>query len=216
MTKEEISRRIREGVKAVIEEVLEQEMTEHLAARYRAPHAKPTRRTQRPLHPGPDHAGGQDRTAQDPPGSRGDLPDRGLRARQADDRGGGRGRPGDVSARGFHPQDAPRVTEGLSRIRIGKEAVSWIAQRLEGDRLEGAAPGAGLPLPGGELLQGELGRAGGRLGAVGGGGGERGEPGQLGHGGDTQGHGRLGVQALHGHGPALSPRKRNPQKSRLD
>jgi putative transposase len=37
LTKEEISRRIREGVKAVIEQVLEEEMTEHLAARYRAP-----------------------------------------------------------------------------------------------------------------------------------------------------------------------------------
>jgi transposase-like protein len=32
LTKEEISRRIREGVKAVIEQVLEEEMTEHLAA----------------------------------------------------------------------------------------------------------------------------------------------------------------------------------------
>lgn len=31
---------------------------------------------------------------------------------------------------------------------------------------------------------------------------ERREPGQPGHGGDTQGYGRLGVQALHGHGPA--------------
>jgi putative transposase len=35
LTKEEISRRIREGVKAVIEQVLEEEMTEHLAAGYR-------------------------------------------------------------------------------------------------------------------------------------------------------------------------------------
>jgi transposase-like protein len=35
LTKEEISRRIREGVKAVIGQVLEEEMTEHLAAGYR-------------------------------------------------------------------------------------------------------------------------------------------------------------------------------------
>jgi putative transposase len=34
LTKEEISRRIREGVKAVIEQVLEEEMTGHLAAGY--------------------------------------------------------------------------------------------------------------------------------------------------------------------------------------
>ena len=35
LTKGEISRRIREGVKAVIEEVLEEEMTEHLDTGYR-------------------------------------------------------------------------------------------------------------------------------------------------------------------------------------
>jgi hypothetical protein len=35
LTKEEMGRRIREGVKAVIEQVLEEEMTEHLAAGYR-------------------------------------------------------------------------------------------------------------------------------------------------------------------------------------
>ena len=35
MTKEEISRRILEAVKAVIEQVLEKELTEHLAAGYR-------------------------------------------------------------------------------------------------------------------------------------------------------------------------------------
>jgi transposase-like protein len=34
LTKEEMGRRIREGVKAVIEQVLEKEMTEHLAAGY--------------------------------------------------------------------------------------------------------------------------------------------------------------------------------------
>jgi transposase-like protein len=35
LTKEEMGRRIREGVKAVIEQVLEEEITEHLAAGYR-------------------------------------------------------------------------------------------------------------------------------------------------------------------------------------
>ncbi len=35
LTKEEMGRRIREGVKAVIEQVLEEEMTEHLAAGYK-------------------------------------------------------------------------------------------------------------------------------------------------------------------------------------
>ena len=45
LTREEISRRIREGVKAVIEQVLEEEMTEHLAAGYRE--RTPSRRGER-------------------------------------------------------------------------------------------------------------------------------------------------------------------------
>ena len=48
LTKEEISRRIREGVKAVIEQVLEGEMTEHLAAGYRE--RTPSRRGERNGH----------------------------------------------------------------------------------------------------------------------------------------------------------------------
>jgi transposase-like protein len=47
LTKEEISRRIREGVKAVIEQVLEEEMTEHLAAGYEG---TPSRRGERNGH----------------------------------------------------------------------------------------------------------------------------------------------------------------------
>ena len=45
LTKEEMGRRIREGVKAVIEQVLEEEMTEHLAAGYRE--RTPSRRRER-------------------------------------------------------------------------------------------------------------------------------------------------------------------------
>ena len=48
LTKEEISRRIREGVKAVIEQVLEEEMTKHLAAGYRQ--RTPGRRGERNGH----------------------------------------------------------------------------------------------------------------------------------------------------------------------
>lgn len=48
LTKEEISRRIREGVKAVLERVLEEEMTEHLAAGYRE--RTPSRRGERNGH----------------------------------------------------------------------------------------------------------------------------------------------------------------------
>jgi putative transposase len=48
LTEEEISRRIREGVKAVIGQVLEEEMTEHLAAGYRE--RTPSRRGERNGH----------------------------------------------------------------------------------------------------------------------------------------------------------------------
>jgi len=48
LTKEEIGRRIREGVKAIIEQVLEEEMTEHLAAGYRE--RTPSRRGERNGH----------------------------------------------------------------------------------------------------------------------------------------------------------------------
>ena len=44
LTKEEMGRRIREGVKAVIEQVLEEKMTEHMAAGYEA---TPSRRGER-------------------------------------------------------------------------------------------------------------------------------------------------------------------------
>jgi hypothetical protein len=44
LSKEEMGRRIREGVKAVIEQVLEEEMTEHLAAGYEG---TPSRRGER-------------------------------------------------------------------------------------------------------------------------------------------------------------------------
>jgi transposase-like protein len=47
LTKEEKGRRIREGVKAVIEQVLEEEMTEHLAAGYEG---SPSRRGERNGH----------------------------------------------------------------------------------------------------------------------------------------------------------------------
>ncbi len=45
IVKRDVEARIREGVKAVLEEVLEEEMTEHLAAGYRE--LTPTRRGER-------------------------------------------------------------------------------------------------------------------------------------------------------------------------
>jgi transposase-like protein len=55
----DVEARVRQGVKAVLEEVLEEEMTQHLQASYRE--LTPTRRAQRPLLPQPPHACRQDR-----------------------------------------------------------------------------------------------------------------------------------------------------------
>ena len=130
LTKEEISRRIREGVKAVIEEVLEEEMTEHLAAGYRE--RTPTRRGEQNGH--------YTRNLITPVGKVEQL-------RVPRDREGTfltevferyKRMTGEVEEavlemylQGVSTRKIAAVTEGLSRIRISKDAVSRIAQRLE-------------------------------------------------------------------------------------
>ena len=74
-------------------------------------------------------------------------------------------------------------------------AVEVFAQGLAAFRAGGAFPGGEAEDQGGGGVS------------------ERGESSQPGHGGGTQGHGGLGVQALHGHGPALG-RGRETHKNR--
>jgi putative transposase len=130
LTKEEISRRIREGVKAVIEQVLEEEMTEHLAAGYRE--RTPSRRGERNGHYTRDLITPAGRIAQ-------------LRVPR--DREGTfltevferyKRMTGEVEEavlemylQGVSTRKVAAITEGLSRVRIGKDAVSRVAQRLE-------------------------------------------------------------------------------------
>jgi transposase-like protein len=130
LTKEEISRRIREGVKAIIEQVLEEEMTEHLAAGYRE--RTPTRRGERNGH--------YTRNLITPVGKVEQL-------RVPRDREGTfltevferyKRMTGEVEEavlemylQGVSTRKIAAITEGLSRIRISKDAVSRIAQRLE-------------------------------------------------------------------------------------
>jgi len=130
LTKEEISRRIREGVKAIIEQVLEEEMTEHLAAGYRE--RTPTRRGERNGH--------YNRSLITPVGKVEQL-------RVPRDREGAfltevferyKRMTGEVEEailemylQEVSTRKIAAITEGLSRIRIGKDAVSRIAQRLE-------------------------------------------------------------------------------------
>jgi transposase-like protein len=130
LTKEEISRRIREGVKAVIEQVLEEEMTEHLAAGYRE--RTPSRRGERNGYYTRDLITPAGRIAQ-------------LRVPR--DREGTflteiferyKRMTGEVGEavlemylQGVSTRKVAAITEGLSRVRIGKDAVSRVAQRLE-------------------------------------------------------------------------------------
>jgi transposase len=130
LTKEEISRRIREGVKAVIEQVLEEEMTEHLAAGYRE--RTPSRRGERNGYYTRDLITPAGRIAQ-------------LRVPR--DREGTfltevferyKRMTGEVEEavlemylQGVSTRKVAAITEGLSRVRIGKDAVSRVAQRLE-------------------------------------------------------------------------------------
>ncbi len=130
LTKEEISRRIREGVRAVIEEVLEEEMTEHLAAGYRE--RTPSRRGERNGH--------YTRNPITPVGKVEQL-------RVPRDREGTfltevferyKRMTGEVEEavlemylQGVSTRKIAAITEGLSRVRISKDAVSRIAQRLE-------------------------------------------------------------------------------------
>ncbi|WP_414389711.1 transposase [Synechococcus sp. 'PEA 65AY6A-5F PE A'] len=138
MTKEEISRRIREGVKAVIvlrtayanEQVLEEEMAEHLAAGYRE--RTPSRRGERNGYSTRDLITPAGRIAQ-------------LRVPR--DREGTfltevferyKRMTGEVEEavlemylQGVSTRKAAAITEGVSRVRIGKDAVSRVAQRLE-------------------------------------------------------------------------------------
>lgn len=138
LAKEEISRRIREGVKAVIvlrtahanEQVLEEEMTEHLAAGYRE--RTPSRRGERNGYYTRDLITPAGRIAQ-------------LRVPR--DREGTfltevferyKRMTGEVEEavlemylQGVSTRKVAAITEGVSRVRIGKDAVSRVAQRLE-------------------------------------------------------------------------------------
>ncbi|BCW93428.1 MAG: IS256 family transposase [Thermoanaerobaculum sp.] len=146
LTKEEISRRIREGVKAVMEAVLEEEMTEHSGAGYRE--RTPRRRGER--------NGYYSRDLITPVGKITQL-------KVPRDREGAfltevferyKRMTGEVEEavlemylQGVSTRKITAITEGLSRIRISKDAVSRIAQRLEEELfawrrrpLEGAYP----------------------------------------------------------------------------
>jgi putative transposase len=128
--KMDVEARVREGVKAVLEEVLEEEMAEHLEAGYRE--LTPTRRGERNGH--------YTRNLVTPAGKieRLEVPrDReGEFVTEVFERY--KRMTGDVEEAvlemylsGISVRKIAGVTEALSRVKVGKDAVSRIARRLE-------------------------------------------------------------------------------------
>jgi putative transposase len=133
--KRDVQARVREGVKAALEEVLQEEMTEHLEAGYRE--LTPTRRGER--------NGRYTRNLVTPAGKieRLEVPrDReGEFVTEVFERY--KRMTGDVEEAvlemylsGISVRKIAGVTDSLSRVKIGKDAVSRIAQRLEEQQKE--------------------------------------------------------------------------------
>jgi putative transposase len=131
----DVEARVREGVKAVLEEVLQDEMTEHIGAGYRE--LTPTRRGERNGH--------YIRNLVTPAGKieRLEVPrDReGEFVTEVFERY--KRMTGDVEEAilemylsGISVRKIAGVTEALSRVRVGKDAVSHIARRLEEQQRE--------------------------------------------------------------------------------
>jgi transposase-like protein len=133
--KRDVQARVREGVRAVLEEVLEEEMTEHLKAGYRE--LTPTRRGERNGH--------YQRNLLTPAGKieRLEVPrDReGEFVTELFERY--KRMTGDVEEAilemylsGISVRKIAGVTDALSKVRVGKDAVSRIASRLEEQQIE--------------------------------------------------------------------------------
>ena len=131
--KRDVEARVREGVKAVLEEVLQEEMTEHLEAGYRE--LTPTRRGERNGH--------YQRNLLTPAGKieRLEVPrDReGEFVTEVFERY--KRMTGDVEEAilemylsGISVRKIAGVTDALSKVKVGKDAVSRIASRLEGQQ----------------------------------------------------------------------------------
>jgi putative transposase len=128
--KRDVEARVREGVKAVLEEVLQEEMTEHLEAGYRE--LTPTRKGQRNGH--------YQRNLLTPAGKieRLEVPrDReGEFATEVFERykrmtGNVEEAILEMYLSGISTRKIAGITDALSRVRVGKDAVSRIAKRLE-------------------------------------------------------------------------------------
>jgi len=126
----DVEARVREGVKAVLEEVLQEEMTEHLDAGYRE--LTPTRRGERNGHYARNllTPAGKIERLEVPRDREGEFVTEVFERYKR--------MTGDVEEAvlemylsGISVRKIAGVTEALSKVRIGKDAVSRIARRLE-------------------------------------------------------------------------------------
>jgi putative transposase len=128
--KMDVEARVRQGVKAVLEEVLQDEMTQHLEAGYRE--LTPTRRGERNGHytRNPVTPAGKIEQLEVPRDREGEFVTEVFERYKR--------MTGDVEEAvlemylsGISVRKIAGVTEALSRVRVGKDAVSRIARRLE-------------------------------------------------------------------------------------
>ena len=131
----DVEARVREGVKAVLEEVLQEEMSEHLEAGYRE--LTPTRRGERNGHYTRNLVtpAGKIERLEVPRNREGEFVTEVFERYKR--------MTGDVEEAilemylsGISVRKIAGVTEALSRVRVGKDAVSRIARRLEEEQRE--------------------------------------------------------------------------------
>jgi transposase-like protein len=126
----DVEARVREGVKAVLEEVLQEEMTEHLEAGYRE--LTPTRRGERNGHYTRNllTPAGKIERLQVPRDREGEFVTE-LFERYKRMTGDVEEAVLEMYLSGISVRKIAGVTDALSKVRIGKDAVSRIAKRLE-------------------------------------------------------------------------------------
>ena len=131
----DVEARVREGVKAVLEEVLEEEMTQHLEAGYRE--LTPTRRGERNGHYLRNllTSAGKIERLEVPRDREGEFITE-LFERYKRMTGDVEEAVLEMYLSGISVRKIASVTEALSKVRVGKDAVSRIARRLEEQQRE--------------------------------------------------------------------------------
>ena len=133
--KHDVESRIREGVKTVLEEVLQEEMTEHLEAGYRE--LTPTRRGERTGHYARNllTPAGKIERLEVPRDREGEFVTE-LFERYKRMTGDVEEAILEMYLSGISVRKVAGITGALSRVRVGKDAVSRITSRLEGQQKE--------------------------------------------------------------------------------